>query len=105
MRHKKNPTTWAEVWKQVQAVLEEHGAPKEVLDAAQPCNVYVEAYGDELEQTDDVLYLVCPEILYKWLEVPATPESKSNIRFVKPILWPWMQRHHCKTLAYKINQQ
>lgn len=86
-------TNWPQLWEQMKAVMKKHGAPEEVLKAVD----YT-----EWKVKDGKFFLHCPKALYEWIEVPASPDAQSNLRYVKPILWPAMQRLGCTTLIYKL---
>lgn len=96
MGNKRTDSSWPEVWGQVQTVIEKHGAPEEVRRAARPSHVGFNC------GNDGKAYLFLPEILYRWIEVPASPDEESNLRFIKPLIWPLMQRYKCKDLIYKL---
>ena len=94
MTHRKRrEPDWRDVWHQVKVVMERHGAPREVLSAVDDI---------EWEMSEGRIHLYCPEAIYRWMEVPATVGGESNLRFVKPILWPLMQQYGCKDLVYHL---
>lgn len=86
-------TDWPALWRQMKVTLLKHGAPQEVVEAV-----------DRTEWTvrGNTFFLYCPKILYQWIEVPASATRDANLRFVKPIIWPAMQRLGCSTLIYKL---
>lgn len=92
---RKHDVNWPAVWSQVQAALERNNAPDDVIRSARPSHVGWN-YGD------GKFYLFCSETLYRWLEVPPSPDRPSNLSLIKPIIWPLMQRYCCKDLVYRI---
>lgn len=84
-----------QVWQKVYQKLQERGAPYAVRMAALSDNLTWKADHGRF-------YLYCPEVLYEWIEIPIAPETESNLRFIKPILWPLMQQHGCKDLMYQV---
>ena len=90
---KKRDINWPAVWKQVSDTMVAQNAPKEVADAV--------GYTEWLKDGDKFI-LMCTRALYEWMEVPASASEESNLRYIKPILWPAVQRLGCKTLIYKI---
>ena len=95
MKHKKSEQTLSEAWNQIQTVLTRHNAPEEVKRSAR-----TDAVGWNYD--DEKLYLFCRKELYEWLEIPPAPDVESNLRFIKPILWPVMQKYNLKDLCYRI---
>ena len=87
--------TFLHIWHKVFLVLQERGAPYEVRMAALSDNI-------TWKVDHGRFYLYCPEVLYKWIEVPIEPNKESNLRFIKPIIWPLMQQHGCKDLMYQL---
>lgn len=92
---KRTEAEWPEVWKQVLNAMERHGASEDVKKAAQPDNVGWN-YGNGR------LYLFCPQEVYEWMEKPTSPDMDSNLKYIKPIIWPFMMKYNCKDLVYKL---
>ena len=92
---KKIDSEWPEVWNQVRAVMERNHAPDAVREAAHPANVGWN-YGN------GKFYIFCPKAVYEWIEKPPAPDIDSNLKFIKPIIWPFMVKYNCKDLIYKI---
>ncbi len=95
MKNKKHEPTWPIVWGQVQAAIEKSSAPDDVKNAARPERV-------GWNSNEGRFYLFCTEPLYRWLEVPESPDKQSNLGIIKNILWPFMQKNNCNDLVYKI---
>ena len=89
----KKEIDWENVWRQMAEALEKCGAPLEVRKALE--STEWEIYGDRF-------YFHCPKALYSWIEVPQSEGNESNLRYIKPVLWPIMQRVGCRTLIYKL---
>ncbi len=93
MNRKKVEPCWQDAWRQIIATMRRHGTSSEVLASV-----------DDVEWSckDGKLHLYCPRCLYDWIEVPSAPEKESNLRVIKPVLWPLMQRKGCKELVYHL---
>lgn len=90
---KRHEINWPEVWRKLAETMKAHNAPAEVIEDVE----YV-----EWDCTDGKLNIFCPKALYEWIEIPESVGSDSNISYIKPILWPIMQRLGCKDLVYHI---
>lgn len=84
---------WPEIWRQVAETLEKNGAPMQVRKDLEATEWKVE---------EDRFIFYCSKALYQWLEVPASENMESNLKYIKPILWPVMQRLGCRTMIYKL---
>ena len=95
MKGRKHEASWPSVWNQVRDAIARSNAPDEVRQAALPCNVGWNCHGNRF-------YLFCTEPLYRWIEVPASPDGQSNLGTIRNILWPFMQKYSCSDLIYRI---
>ena len=95
MSKKHHDTAWPAVWGQVQAAIEKSSAGDEVKFAARPERVGWNCHGNRF-------YLFCTEPLYRWIEVPASPDGQSNLGTIRNMLWPFMQKYSCSDLIYRI---
>lgn len=82
-------------WKRVYGKMCELGATHAVKMAA---------LSDELSCAiaEKKLYLTCPVALYDWIEKPTAEDKEANLRYIKPILWPFMQQNGAIQLKYNI---
>ena len=81
-------------WREVIRELRQRDAPVDVRLAALSDCIRWEVLGDKC-------ILHCPYSLYEWIEQPESPGVNSNLSFVKPYLWPLMQKTGSKYLAYE----
>lgn len=84
---------WSAIWRQVSEIMEKNNASPEAKEAVAQT---------EWKVNGDKFFLYCPKALYEWIEVPASAEQESNLCYIKPILWPAIQRLGCRTLIYKL---
>ena len=79
------PIAWTDVWKRIQDTVARLDAPEEIRQAA--------LAGDtEWWTKGDTMYLFIPNELREYIEL--------NMDEFKPILWPFLQSHHCSKLIY-----
>lgn len=95
---KRHSESFLPVWMAVYKKLQERGAPYDVRMAALSDNL-------KWDYETDRFILYCPEVLYKWIEIPIEPSVESNLQYVKPILWPLMQKFNCKDLVFRFVKQ
>lgn len=86
--HKNEPVIqWLDVWKEIQETINRMEAPLTVRMAALDDNT-------EWWTKGDTMYLYIPDVVQLYIE--------QNMDTFKPILWPFLQSHHCTKLIYDI---
>lgn len=93
MGSKKHEIDWETIWRQVAETMARHGATSDVIESISCV---------EWKVNEGKFFLFCPKELYNWIEVPSPSNTESNLRYIKPFLWPAMQRLGCRTLIYKL---